>query len=456
MDSPALAARAHVLALAAGRDPGSAHFAAARAALGEVATDVQVDVLAREVLIRLQDLVPRLRFGDAPTDATEPVPMLFHTQRAAQALRDLGPHGALVAVEIEETARERWREAQEGGARDGPWFVWLPVDLGVCPFAVALAEVLWADVVKPGWIRGQPALALALVDRFHAGAWAPGRDLRPRDDAKVDFEIVRDNVIVARFDGGPKVPEAVASAFAALPSLTSHRLLRWLVAEAYRRRAEGRTSEYHIIRVERALSGLCDHLGIPVGSGVGEVEDALDGLRLLRLDLPGATVRGLLTWDTVQTAAPGRPAVVSITLSSALLPNYVCDLPTSVREERLGRRLVPLPWRLPPMQGLVRRNDRAQLPVLQMLVLREFVVRADEYVTRGAIDLSDDQWVALVEQTGAKRSVAMRILEGWTAEADDGPAFLARKAGGLALASAYSREDAMIRDGVKKRSKRPR
>lgn len=155
--------------------------------------------------------------------------------------------------------------------------------------------------------------------------------------------------------------------------------------------------------------------------------------------------RGNLLSYTVRPAVGHRRGMVSIILGDPLMPHFTFALPGRTRRGREDRRLVPLPD-LAPFVG-DRRTHGAQASY-QLAVLGEMRRRAVELVEHGGVLLADEELERLASAVGLPVSMIRRVVDRWSQDGHDGPAFLVRCGGGrYTLGAAYASALELLRDG---------
>ena len=218
-----------------------------------------------------------------------------------------------------------------------------------------------------------------------------------------------------------------------LGSLTSHRLARWFVREGWERWAR-EEPEPGRLTIEGGWAALAEAIGARSKKAAGEVERVTLAWEATRVewDAPGRSGSlPLLTGHDLVKAAPGRSARLTLFLSPMFLPGMVYKFPA-------GRRppLVPvLP--LPPLVG--GRQTHAAQAALQLGVLAELRARAVELFERGGASIPGARWAELAREANLPRGdLLASVLDRWTQDGDDGPAFLSRDGDRWTLADAHA------------------
>jgi len=441
--SPETRAWETMKALAAA-DPGEVHHAIAGKELADADAD-DTDDNRRALAAALADELRRARKaleldGEAPpapgARALPDCPGLFWLDElGARFLEGIGAEGEKLARAVREKAAERWQAAAAPllpGVEPPPaaalWKLWLPKEEapGGSLFAPLLARALWARREAE---RRKPA---ALIYPVHEAVIAlHRRGLAIAPDAGAIVEATGQRVLDLVTPDTPNLPvldldtmrNLLAAGIQRMGSLTAQRLLRWEVVTGHR----------------QALSGQADPRKIEVEGGwrtlaelIGERSDKA------RADLPGIVAvqactlwqwpdgrRGNLLLYEERPAAPGRPAMVKLILGDMLLPGAVVEMGGRGRALAEGRRLVPMMDLLPPMAGK-RANEQGPQAALHLAIMGELRSHARELAERGSVKIPINRWADLAAHVGLPRRLLSEVVEAWTRDARDAPAFLTR------------------------------
>jgi hypothetical protein len=367
--------------------------------------------------------------------------------RAAGFLAGLtegGSEGAAAAEEMRLAARQRWEEGRAQPSlslpHETPGPPWRPWE-NPARFPRLLARVLWRGRVKPMLLRDQgnaPALAFGELEVLGETYWAGrGRrvvergasgaavvDLEGKELATVPAELVDD---LGRMQ----------QQFAALRTWTGHQVLRHQILTGHRQAIDPANPDPRHILIEGGIAGYAEALGIRSNNTLTVIHDVLEAERRFHLRWARGTVAGLITY-TLKKGGPHTPSELSIILGDVLLPHYVTRLlpKTGERQRQLDRRLVPV-VALPPRVG--RARDHGAQAAFQMYLLAEFRERAPELLAHGGIQLAEDTLRRLAERSGLPIATLPTLLDRWTCDGDDGPAFLRRVDGDhFTLAEGYA------------------
>lgn len=433
--------------LTASTDPSAEHFGIASATLGWAGSERNpdgVDPLAKEALegtesrSRLAALVlehARQISSDLLASAPHPGalspdgPLLRWDEIFADALDRIGPAGNAAAETVRVHSTQRSRQVPLLGTASPLtgelWRLWLlPLneDVPETPRWIhMLGRILWLDVLRPRLAedrRKPPALPGALFEQL-AKVQRPGGRLAetPRGIALVD----RDGEHVADVRGEIRVATVHLDAISAmvrdgarmLGSLNAHRTIRWMVSTAHQRAIEGEP-DARVLVIEGGWSGFAEVVGARSKKAADDIKAIVAAMASLDFPLPDGSTGDLLTRRD-RPAVGQRAARVEITLGTALLPHYVHGLP------RGNRALVPMPA-LPPLVG--RERDHGAQAVLQLQVMAELRRRARELATEGSVLLSRGRWAEMAEEASLPAGVLPAVLDRWTRDGEDGPAFL--------------------------------
>lgn len=292
-----------------------------------------------------------------------------------------------------------------------------------------LSEALWRDVIEPRIAQKKyPAVTRGVDEAVDRVLWAPGRrtvSIEPNGQAlllvdgkpiaQVSWLPKRRHEEIIDIDAAmaPTIQQEIADLFASAHTLTCWKLVRHIVIEMYRKHFLG--SESPVLTYEGGLQTLAKELGIKGGKGAHEVRQALDAGWAMAADWPdGGAVRGLWTWE-LEPHAPGRPAVLHITVSTQLRPGYAPQIPKRRLKER---QLLPV---LEDAQGKAYLPPRMGSPQLALgqVRLSTFVIEflrenATELRKHGHVRITDADWAAMFRRAGLQLEHGRLLVERWT------------------------------------------
>lgn len=371
-------------------------------------------------------------------------------------LRELGE--TKQAKRIEKGSRARWaaRDAlgwvKGGDPSPGAlWRLWVdPTDLGGIagvPFLVALTRAAWERIIRPELERERkkrPALVIQVhedVTRIHSRAHAlvavNGQHHLRFDDG--------DPVVLMPATMNEGIIASIQRGASKLGSLAGIKALHWEVITGHEQAIRG-DADPRVLRIEGGWSTFThDVLGIRKKDAVEDVRDIVRTQAATWLTLPDGSTGNLLALR--ESDAKGqRRAELEITLGTMLLPHYESELDKKLsgRASNEARRLVPI-VALPPFVG--RANEHGAQATLSMLVVRELRAKATELVTHGGVAIDLDRWARLGLEAGLPNPARLvpAIIDRWTRDGDDGPAFLRiTSPGRYTLGDAHTRERAFL------------
>lgn len=235
----------------------------------------------------------------------------------------------------------------------------------------------------------------------------------------------------------------------ALGSVPGHLLIRGLILQsndAYNSNA----SEPRRVVFENGWSGMLETLRINPKYHSRMKDIAIAG-QCIVWSTPYATVGGLWTWSDSRgtRASSGK---VTFVLGDALAPGHAAELAQTSNFDgaRRARRLVP-ELRQPPPTRHAHESVRGALWTLHRVLMVEFVDRADELHTRGAVVINLDRWLELANQACVAREVVEPTLDAWVEGDDEAPPLLQRLGDEWTLADAHAPEREFIASGGAKR-----
>ncbi len=452
----------------AGPDPGPAYLAAVRDALGSYARSVEdPDALAAAALEDTPTARRRLlAFTSDLLDAARKVAPLFAVDPADDAAaRETAEtsHGpalrwdvAFAAVLtargdlVRELAAGRWAAVYgpqvpiPDTPRPAPgslWALWAARDDGPPRWLLWLAADLWVSVWRPAAERERakpPAVwgpLFELLDRVHRpGGRIVEGVLIDRNGARV-LDVRRDEPLPVALVHLEALGMLVRDGAGMLGSLNAHRFTRWAVPTAHTRALNGEP-DARVLRADGGWTGLAELVGARSKKAPGELRAIVSALAHLWFPLPDGRGGNLLTY-TESAAAGNWRSCVDITLGTALLPHYVNGIPRGT-----DRDLVPLPP-LPPFVG--RANEHGAQAAMQLGTMAHLRTRAAELVRHGGVLVTPDQWAELAKTHGLPADMLAAVLDRWTHNGDDGPAFLEALGGGrYRIADAHAAVQAFL------------
>lgn len=296
-----------------------------------------------------------------------------------------------------------------------------------------------------------PAVASGVLASLFAAFWEPHRSLQEEAGEVRVVDRHRRPVGQLRLEGlSPEERQALLGSIHDTENLPTHHLFRWLVAKVAEQ-AQGDSSEARRILVEGGLDGLRKELGLNSAKASGALRTALELFQRVAIPLPDGHTRPLLTW-TDSRSGPGKRAKLTIDMDDALLPSFVSTLGKSLRE-REAKRMVPVPRRLPPLQG--HPSSHGAQAALQLLILEEFRQQAGQVAASGYAIIPSERWKQMFEGSGVPMHLDEDLLVHWVGiEGPQQAPFLWRSsddpANAYRLASRYEADHQLIsRSGMR-------
>jgi hypothetical protein len=226
------------------------------------------------------------------------------------------------------------------------------------------------------------------------------------------------------------LPKLLNRGLEMLGSIQAHRIVRHIVIEGHRRVVTGE-ADARTLRYQGGWSGLAQQ------ANVTESEDAraiIVALAHAAHELPNGAHGNLLSY-TAMRGFRGRPGTVSLTLGDMLLPSYVHVIDQSKgRTATEHRQLVPIV----DFAGFVGRNNgHAAQATLQMMFVARLRTAAAELAETGAVTIPDSVLVDLATEAGLSRDLLPKVIDRWTRDGDDAPAFLVKQGDRYTLAEHF-------------------
>lgn len=415
----------------------------AEQAFGHLTTDKRAaPELERFLRLHIAQMREGVGFDDFPPrkeeEATEHEDgILARDARFARYLERLGNLGKAAAEQLRASAKERaWKfqqatsEPNEKNPRGAIWALWAAPDESPpgSRFARLLAIVLWNDVVA-SWIKNSASLVYPIAQQT------------TRIHSRTTKVIEQDQHLFHHFQNGESHPikrieplELPAMELAVLDvmlrrgltllgSVTAHRLLRWEITEGHNR-VRRREVDARALHIDGGWSALAEKLELQGRKAAEDIHAIVVAQAHSCFRFSGGAYGNLLSY-TVEPSVGRRKGFARIILGDALLPDFLFEIRAKMghtsRSAREIQRLVPV-VDLPPLIG--RPNEHGQQASLSMAVVTELRHRAAELFEQGGILLASERWRELAELAGLPVSMIDQVLDRWTQDGDDGPAFL--------------------------------
>ena len=427
-----------------------AHLAAARAALEDlgVADDIgpKVGTLAEELRKQLKSFSTLLSKDAAIQSLRDrgKHALLPWDEEATKLFAGFGSYGAGMAQALRKRAQEDWTAADTSSQL---FVLWTPRGPnGVPAFAKTLAKVLWADVIEPQLTqqlnrKDSAGVCMPAMDSLIAAARRGGVQLRLPEQGENKAELLD-------FKGrrvATLAPEVSIKhlPLEALSSLTTQRIVRWVIWRAYERKwIEGQPEPCRIL-VEGGKQELAYILGMASKKASDEINDALLVLSSLLIESPKG--QGKIFAHYEHKAYCGQRARLEMVVLGPFAPDYIAtELKGHRRSCDKWLIPIPMPHQMPPFVG--RPQDHAAQAQLQVLALRELRINAEELAQRGHVEIPEKRWLDLANEAGVPKVILPKILEAYPHGDDRYPAFLLRPGEGtFTLGDEYEREAQSIR-----------
>lgn len=420
------------------KDIAHGHIAHTLRSLASATTDpiseLSDDSIRRQVadvvlvsIERLAEHIPQHRIDEGERDG-----MLERDAALADELEQIGQHGRERAALVRESAKRRFANRDDLLAY---FSLWLPDGflesefVDGLPWIRALGRAAWFDVVLPKLEREsrvRPALAYQIhedVSRIHSRT----HTLETRNGQQhLRFDGHSPIAIVPSVedDALGRIAESIVRGVSLLGNITAHKALQWEVFTGYRQAIEG-AADARVLLVEGGWSAFArDVLDLSAKSDIENVRDIVRAQSAIRLSLPDGSFGNLLALREME-ARGRRRGWIEIVLGTMLMPHYVHELDgkLSGRTASESKRLVPMVG-LPPFVG--SRTEHGAQATLSMHVVRELRTRAPELVTDGGVLIDAGRFASLAMSSGVKASNVHRVIDRWTQDGTDAPAFLRR------------------------------
>jgi len=400
------------------------------------------DLAARLVLDKLDDELARhehahLTLSRAVVDLLAKAPAYSDDVEVVEGVHPLDEALAALLHAIGEAGRDAARQVRESDkSADERANRWLPY---VAPLRVprTLALVLWRDDVRPKLQRRtstHPAL-VRVVHRDVLDLLRPG--LQVRNDFIVD-EDGRQRMIftqtqaldVPTVEMGA-IPKLLRHGVELLGSIQAHRIVRHFVIAGHRQAIDNE-ADPRVLRYVGGWRALAD------SAGVTEQDDAkaiVVALAHASHSFPDGSHGNLLVYRDKRGTRKG-PGLVSITLGDTLLPHFVYSLDQGKNRRAVeDRQLVPV-VDFAPFVG--RTNEQAAQASFQMMMMMRLRAGALELAKHGSVRIPDADLVRIADDAGLSTDLLWKVLDRWSQDGANGPAFLVRSGDRFTLAPAYA------------------
>lgn len=430
--------------------PGDLHNAAARAALkSEEATAEALPLLAHELWAMCPSLITVVAPApDLPIHDLEAVPerdgMLTLDADLADWLATLD-QGAANKLRNAGTERLSRYHAGELNLLD----LFAKWNDGGADRLANVAVTLWRVRVAAQWERQQkqhPAATSGVLDLLLAASYGTQVELPLVGVAPASLKDKRGRVL-ADFSAAGLDADTLTQMFrgrSLLATVAGTRLVRWELVTAHKQWLEmsGTGGDFRRTEVEGAWSGLAHLIGEHSKATVDALRDMVKAQAHGIFSLPGGRRGNLLGYDEPTRPAPGKPSSLVLYWQDPLLPGYVHSLPLGKAGEshRRDRVLVPVLGSLPDLGASGHYAGAAAM--LHWLVMLDLAQGAPELQRYGGVHLD---WPKLWGLAGLPAEYGRKLLDRWTVDGDNAPAFLRDLGGGrYALGTAHEKAQAFI------------
>jgi hypothetical protein len=312
--------------------------------------------------------------------------------------------------------------------------------------ARALALCLWEDVVKARLERaataaGAPGLAVPVLTNL-VRVSRNGAQATMFDSGRAEILDHRGRRVGSLQLTTPAIG-AEHIDLANLGKLSTMRLVRFLLHRTYEQRWIQQHPDANTVEIDGGFPGLAAALGMKGHKAAEELRAAVATLDAVHIDTP--TGEGRVFSYFHHKATGQRSARLDLTVQGPFAPDYITRALAGHRGEARNKYLVPIPMpqRLPPLVG--RERDHAAQAFLQVLVLRELRVRAEELAERGSVEIDQRLWEALRDEAGLPAATLPKVLDAYPVGDGERPAFLLSPTPGrYTLADAYEQEQRSI------------
>lgn len=212
----------------------------------------------------------------------------------------------------------------------------------------------------------------------------------------------------------PKLMPLITKGTQYLNSIYHHKLLRYECKTGFENWVQGR-ADPRVIRFERGETEIAEILGFRFKDAPSILKSLLHAQAHMNFYFDDGSRGNLIVLREFRSRITNREEGLEIVLGTQLMPYY------TFHTDRRGRLLVPVPD-LPPLVSAPQYH--AGQALLQMLIMEEFTNQSIDLATIGSIEITDDRWMAFLQQSGLPPTVFKQALSRWLVDGEDGPRFL--------------------------------
>lgn len=205
-----------------------------------------------------------------------------------------------------------------------------------------------------------------------------------------------------------------------MSSINAHRLLRWEITMGTKQFIDG-NPDARAIRVEGGFGELSKLIG--AGSNEKSIKQVKEVV-IWQAHSLFANTEGLKGNMLSYSLSPGgyrKKAYLTLILGDMMLPHFIFELLGIAKSKREQRKLIPI-VDMPPLIG--RSNEQGSQANFQMELMVKFRKHAQEFAEFGCVKIEPYEFKDLAKESGMTPSILKKVLDRWTKDGDDTPAFL--------------------------------
>lgn len=352
----------------------------------------------------------------------------------------LGPEGERVAGTIRVRAHLRAAMFARDGNPVPMWRLWnIDPDQDCCPYITLLGIAVWAAFVREEYLEfiEKPPALMAPIMANVAMAHQRGVHLVENGESPPSL-LTKDDRHLAimerrHTDLLPPIPKidakiAVAVLQQSVPALTSlaaQRVIRWEIFTGHKQRA---MTDPRKINIPDGWPYIAEQIGLQDHNAPEQVRMIVLAQAHMCFRLPGKRERyGNLLSYIEQPAAGRETSHVQLVLGTILMPGHIHDYAKEdfewPSEYFSARKLVPV-LELPPFVG--RPADWEPQAAFSGWLTIEMRNQARLIEQQGSASINDEQMRELAARAALPQTLLHAVLDRWTQDGNDGPAFLLR------------------------------
>jgi hypothetical protein len=333
-----------------------------------------------------------------------------------ETIRSMGYRSKANSVEYAKRFKELYKHCTEN--KKDPLAFWFNKEAATPeqPFIAGIAfklliNAVYVDSVERNIIFKNKNVP-ALVTNVYKGAiqlFSPQNKIIEKDNqlqlyntgellGHVDIPTIEDSIANLVFKGMEK-----------LRTVTSHRLIRFLIHSAFEKKIKGH-EDFRLLVFERGATEIAELLGLSNKKYVSEINQILHALSHVHMNIQGFS--GIFINLVKRESSRNQSNEYYITLSPPLVPYHA----NTLHKKTDNRLLIPIL----PDPPLVNPTQYYQSQfLLQLELMSEFSTQSKMLAQQGAVHIPQATWEEKALLSGINsKDVLIRVQDCWTGEGD--------------------------------------